>query len=136
MALRAGSVLDTSILIADASLAGQLPDLSSISVISVGELHAGVALAGSAEERKRRAARLAAVRGTFAPIPVDDHVASHYGDLLAAARRSGRAQKATDLLIVATAAAMDTQLVTADHRQARLAEASGIPTLLLGETGR
>jgi predicted nucleic acid-binding protein len=123
-----GSLLDTSVLIArDETGALELPDTAAISVITVGELRAGVLIARDetvAEERRRR---LAAVRAAFAPLPVDEPVAERYGDVLAMARCSqGRAAKATDLLIIATAAATGRELYTLDTAQARLAQAAGV----------
>lgn len=125
------ALIDTSIVVGGPDLADELPDAVAISVITVGELRAGVARAASDVERDRRRARLDAVRSAFEPIPIDEHVANHYGDLLAAARNAGRSEKATDLLIAATAAATERQLITADRAQARLAEAAGISVRLL-----
>src|ERR687888_210880 len=47
------------------------------------------------------------------------------------ARKEQRAEKATDLLIVATAAVHDRTLHTRDERQASLARAAGIPVRLI-----
>jgi predicted nucleic acid-binding protein len=54
-------------------------------------------------------------------------VAEHYGDILAAARSAGRSGKATDLLIIAAAAATGRALVTLDKRRAALAQVAGVP---------
>jgi predicted nucleic acid-binding protein len=54
-------------------------------------------------------------------------VAERYGEILAVARSQRRTAKATDLLIIATAAAHDRTLHTHDQRQAELARAAGIP---------
>lgn len=122
-------LLDTSAVIADA---GQLvlkqDQTAAISVITVGELGAGVKLATDTRTRALRQARLAAVRSAFDPIPVDEIVAERYGEILAAARSSGRTSKATDLLIVATAAATGRTLRTLDHAQEQLAVLVGVPT--------
>lgn len=127
-----GSLLDTSVLIGrDESGALDLPGTAAISVITLGELRAGVLIARDeaiAEDRRRR---LAAVRAAFAPIPVDEAVAERYGDVLSVARAQRRAAKATDLLIIATAGATGRELYTRDVAQARLAEAAGIPTTSL-----
>jgi predicted nucleic acid-binding protein len=123
-----GALLDTSVLIAfDEVGAIELPETAAISIISVGELYAGVLLAGSSGVRAGRQARLTAIQAMFDPLPVDVHVAHGYGEVLAAARRAGRAEKATDLLIIATAAAAGRTLHTLDMRQAALAELVGIP---------
>ena len=98
----------------------------AISVITLGELRAGVRLAGDPSARAARQRRLVAVRDAFEPIPVDEMVAEHYGDVLATARSAGRTTKATDLLIIATAAATGRTLHTLDTRQAALAQVAGI----------
>lgn len=121
-------LLDTSVVIADAEAVNLSPgDSAAISVITVGELRAGVRLAGDPGTRAIRQTRLAAVRSTFAPLPVDEPVADHYGDILAVARAEGRTSKATDLLIIATAAATGRALVTLDGAQASLARLAGVP---------
>jgi len=96
-------------------------------VITLGELRAGVRLAHDPPVRAVRRTRLNAVREVFEPIPVDEAVAEHYGEILAAARDAGRSSKATDLLIIATAAATGRVLHTRDKRQATLAQAAGVP---------
>ncbi len=121
-----GALLDTSVLVATGT-EPDLPETAAISVVSLGELHAGVELARHEVARAMRARRLAAVRAAFRPIDVDERIAESYGRVLAAARREGRTVKATDLLIVATARATGRTLVTRDDRQARLARAIGQP---------
>jgi predicted nucleic acid-binding protein len=125
------ALLDTSVLIAGPEDGQSLPDDLAISVISVGELQAGMELAKSAEEKQSRAKRWRLVQETFEPIPVDEVVALEYGRLLALARGSGRAQKATDLLIAATAAVTGRTLWTRDESQAALARAAKIPVRLI-----
>lgn len=126
-----GYLLDTSVVIGDVPH-GRGPALSAaISVVTVGELIAGVELARTAEVRRSREARLAAVRAAFAPIPVDNAVAEHYGRLLAFARRRQRTTKASDLLIAATASARERTLITRDERQGELARAAGISIRLV-----
>ena len=120
-------LLDTSVLIAADASAIELAAVAAISVITVGELHAGVLLAQQDEIRSLRQQRLDAVPTAFAPLPVDEPVAERYGELLALARSQKRAAKATDLLIVATAAATSRTLYTLDARQAELARAADIP---------
>lgn len=121
-------LLDTSVVIAGA---GAVPlnrgDTAAISVITIGELRAGVRLAGDPHRHAIRQARLAAVRGTFKPLPVDELVAEQYGEILAAARARKRTSKATDLLIIATAAATGRALLTLDDAQSGLARLAGVP---------
>jgi len=103
-----------------------LPATAAISVVTLGELHAGVKLARTERTRELRTTRLDAIRAAFAPILVDELVAERYGDVLALARTERWAAKATDVLIIATAAATSRSLVTLDLGQARLARAAGI----------
>ena len=58
-------------------------------------------------------------------------VAERYGDVLVVARSQRRAAKATDLLIIATAAATERTLYTLDTTQSRLALAAGVPATVL-----
>ena len=121
------SLLDTSVLIASAPDArATLPDSAAISVITLGELRAGVIRAPDDAARAARQAHLTAIRATFAPLLVDESVAEHYGDVLAHARTAGRMVKATDLLIIATASATGRTLHTLDRAQAGLARALGL----------
>ncbi len=123
-----GALLDTSVVI-DGYTSLQVddvPETVAISVITLGELRAGVRLASDPSTRAARQRRFNAVRDAFEPIPVDETVAEHYGDVLATARSAGRTTKATDLLIIATAAATGRALHTLDARQASLAVEAGI----------
>lgn len=104
----------------------KLPPVAAISVVTLGELHAGVLLARDVQVGTLRRKRLDAIRTAFAPLPVDEPVAERYGELLALARSRRRATKATDLLIVATAAATGRTLHTLDVSQAELARAARI----------
>lgn len=123
-----GSLLDTSVVIAaDEAGALDLPESAAISVITLGELRAGVLMARDDRIAAGRRSRLEAVRAVFAALPVDDAVAERYGEVLALARSERRTAKATDLLIIATAAATDRELVTLDEAQASLARVAGVP---------
>ena len=121
------ALLDTSVVIAaNGAPKIDLPEEAAISVITLGELRAGVALAGSVEIRTARQARLKAVREAFEPLAVDEQVADQFGELLAAARFGGRSEKASDLLIAATAATTGRTLYTLDARQASFAREAGL----------
>ena len=121
----AGALLDTSAVLE--GLGGlRLPESAAISVITLGELRAGVLLARDDETGERREAGLAAARAAFRALTVDAQVAERYGDVLAVARAQGRVAKATDLLIIATASVHDRTLYTLDVRQSRLAVAAGV----------
>jgi toxin FitB len=126
-----GALVDTSVVVAGEGFADVVPEPVSVSVITIGELRAGVLRARDRTQRDQRAARLEAVRAAFEPLPVDEHVASKYGELLAWVRDHRRSEKATDLLIAATAAATNRPLYTLDRRQASLAEGVGLAVELL-----
>jgi toxin FitB len=125
---RLSALLDTSVVIAsDKRGEMSLPASAAISVITLGELRAGILRATDDRVRAGRARRLAAVRAAFAALPVDEDVAERYGGTLAAARELGRTAKATDLLIIATAAAGGRTLYTLDAAQAGLARELRVP---------
>lgn len=127
-----GALLDTSLLIAhDADGALELPETAAISVITLGELRAGVLLARDDRIADARRRRLAATHAAFAALVVDEAIAERYGAVLVVARSQRRAARATDLLIIATAAATERELYTLDAAQSRLALAAGVPATLL-----
>lgn len=127
-----GNLLDTSVLIAhDPDGRLQLPETGAISVITLGELRAGVLIARDDRIAEARRSRLAAVRAAFAALPVDEAVAERYGEVLAVARLHQRAAKATDVLIIATAATSGRELYSLDRGQMRLAQAAGVAARLL-----
>jgi predicted nucleic acid-binding protein len=107
------AVLDTSILIA-ADAPGDLE--GAISAASLAELHFGVLVADSDDERGRRALRLGVVEATFEPLPIDAPVAREWGRLAAAvSARGGRPRRrAIDLAIAATANVNGAPLMTRD----------------------
>ena len=121
-------------LIAGADGISTLPESAAISIVTLGELYAGVALAQDDETGARRAAHLAQVRRAFEPLVVDEPVAERYGHVLAIARSQGRTVKATDLLILATALAHDRALHTLYERQAALGRAAGATVALTEAT--
>lgn len=123
-----GNLLDTSFVVATAEPA-ELPSTAAVSVVTLGELHAGVLRARDDLTRERRDRRLAYIRAAFETLAVDEAVAEAYGELLAFARSKRRAEKATDLLIAATAASSGRTLYTFDEQQAELARAVGIPVV-------
>ena len=120
------ALLDTSVLIAGPRATERLPPRAAISVVSLGELQAGVLRSTDPATRVARHIRLERIRRAFLPIPVDEVVAEQYGATLARARDEGRIEKATDLLIIATALTTNRELHTQDERQARLARRVGL----------
>jgi predicted nucleic acid-binding protein len=115
-----GALLDTSVVIASEEPL-DLPEKTAISVVTLGELRAGILLAKTSASRGNRQARLVALRDAFEPLPIDEAVAESYGEVLARARAERRITTATDLVIIATAATTGRTLYTLDKRQARLA---------------
>ncbi len=110
-----GSLIDTSVL-AGARGIGGIADSWAVSVVTVGELEAGVLIARDEGVRARRVALLAAVLAEAPALPIDRHVAAHYGELRASTGR----RPSNDLWIAATALAHDFTLVTADEQLASL----------------
>lgn len=87
----------------------------AIAAITAAELLVGVQLA----DRRHKPSRQAFVDALLSSIPVEPYdleIARTHSELLAHARRSGRARDAHDLLIAATARAHSRTLVTADGR--------------------
>jgi toxin FitB len=122
------ALLDTSVVIAsDEEGRLELPPTAAISVITLGELRAGVLRARDPDVRAARARRMSLVRSAFTALPVDEVVAERYGEVLAAGRDLGRATKATDLIVIATAAASGRTLYTLDQAQAGLARELRVP---------
>lgn len=105
------ALLDTSVLIGEDAPARIE---AGISVVSLTELHLGLLLAGDADERARRADRLAAVEAAFEPLPVTAAIARAWGRLAAAvADRGGKSRRRQlDLAIAATAQSHAVPLLT------------------------
>lgn len=118
------ALLDTSFVIAvsrgEEFVIDDPPEEAAISAVTLCGLHHGVLIAND-KHRPGRLATLAYAERRFAVLPVDATVASHYGRLLAAARRRrGRKLATADALIAATAAAHRLPLVTRDRDFAAL----------------
>jgi toxin FitB len=126
------ALLDTSFVIAlargeDLTLEDS-PEEAAISAVTLCGLHHGV-LVATDEQRPGRLATLAFAERRFAALPVDAHVAPHYGRLLAHLRRhSGRKLATADALIAATAAAHGLPLITRDRD---FADLNGIHTIIV-----
>lgn len=106
------AILDTSLLIATEvqPLDGEL----AISTASLAELHFGVLVTTDASVRAERLRRLSELQRKFDALPVDDDVATSYGQLAAAVVAAGRQPRARvmDLLIASTAHAHSARLYT------------------------
>ena len=106
------AVLDTSVLIATdvPELEGEL----AISAASLAELHFGVLVTVNAGTRAERLRRLSVLQRKFDALPIDEAVATSYGQLAAAVAQVGRQPRSRvmDLLIAATAHAHGARLYT------------------------
>lgn len=93
-----------------------LPDEAAIAAASLAELHFGVLLAKSDDQRRTRLRRLAEIEARFDPLPVDAGVARSYGALAHMAVTAGQQprRRVMDLLIAATAHANGVPLYTRD----------------------
>ena len=117
MALSRG-LADTSIFIAREAerpiLEDALPEELAVSVITIGELRAGVLAATDTPTRDRRLSTLEAAL-SLQPVPVDDRVASAWARLRIVLRDEGLNMPVNDSWIAATAMALDVPVVTQDH---------------------
>jgi predicted nucleic acid-binding protein len=106
------AILDTSVLIATdvPPLDGEL----AISAATLAELHFGVLVTQDAAIRAERLRRLSDLQRRFDALPVDENVATSYGQLAAAVVATGRRPRSrvVGLLIAATAHAHSARLYT------------------------
>ncbi|MBI2169006.1 MAG: type II toxin-antitoxin system VapC family toxin [Actinobacteria bacterium] len=91
----------------------RLPDELAVSIITVGELRAGVLVATDVEVRDRRLATLTEALA-FDPVPIDQPVADAWARLRVLLRDSGQRMPVNDSWIAATALALDVPVVTQD----------------------
>lgn len=115
--MNAGAILDTSVFIASEARRPlrreAIPDVVSVSVVTIGELRAGVLRARNADERDARLSTLLAAR-ELAPLPIDENVAHVWARLRVALAEAGRRMPANDAWIAATAMAHGVPIVTQD----------------------
>jgi predicted nucleic acid-binding protein len=108
---------DTSLFIARETRrpldASALPDELAVSIITIGELRAGVLFADSVETRDRRLRTLTAALA-LDPIPIDDVVAAQWARLRVLLRDAGQRMPVNDSWIAATAMAHGVPVVTQD----------------------
>ena len=109
---------DTSVFIARESGrpldADALPEELAVSIITIGELRAGVLVAATVEARDRRLRTLTATLG-LDPVPVDDAVAAEWARLRVLLRESGQQMPINDSWIAATAMSLKVPVVTQDE---------------------
>ncbi|WP_374010872.1 type II toxin-antitoxin system VapC family toxin [Leifsonia sp. LS-T14] len=109
-------LLDTSTLILLGRVAdpSELPDIPSISALTLAELSVGPLVAKSPEERAARQAHLQLAEADFDPIPFDSSAARAFAQVAQSLRAAGRTPtaRAFDALIAATAISRDLPLYT------------------------
>ena len=108
---------DTSVFIARETgrrlRAESMPDRLAVSVITVGELRAGVLAAVDLATRDRRLATLTAVLA-LEPVPIDEPVAEAWARLRLMLRDRGLRMPVNDSWVAATAMALGVPVVTQD----------------------
>lgn len=111
------AIADTSLFIAHETARPMrieaLPDRLAVSVITIGELRAGVLAAHDVATRDRRLGTLAAALA-LDPIPVDESVAAAWARLRVELRARGLRMPVNDSWIAATAIANGVAVVTQD----------------------
>lgn len=109
-------LLDTSAVIAMSRTdRSQLPAEMALSAITLAELVIGPHATDDVQERARRQDHLQRAERTFDPLPFGADAAHAYGRIYAAIAGTGRkarGRRAMDLLIAATALALDIPLFT------------------------
>ena len=108
---------DTSVFIARESGRrlddSSMPDELAVSIVTVGELRAGVLAADDVRVRERRLTTLTAAM-ELDPVPVDDDVAAQWARLRVLLRDMGRRMPVNDSWIAATAMALQVPVVAQD----------------------
>ncbi len=111
------ALADTSVFIAREAdrpmLEERFPDQAGVSVVTLGELRAGVLVAMDVPTRDRRLAALALAL-EFEPIPIDTDVADAWARLRVLLRDAGQRMPVNDSWIAATALALAVPVVTQD----------------------
>jgi len=108
---------DTTVFIAHESgrslRAEALPDRLAVSVVTIGELRAGVLAATDLDTRARRLATLTSALA-LGPVPVDERVVDAWARLRVALRDLGLRIPVNDSWIAATAISLGVPVVTQD----------------------
>jgi predicted nucleic acid-binding protein len=108
---------DTSVFIARESERpldeSSMPDELGVSIVTIGELRAGVLVADDVRARERRLSTLTAAL-ELDPVPVDDDVAAQWARLRVLLRETERSMPVNDSWIAATAMALKVPVVVQD----------------------
>ena len=94
--------------------ADALPEELAVSIITIGELRAGVLVAETVAARDRRLGTLTAALG-LNPVPVDEAVAAEWARLRVLLRDTGQRMPINDSWIAATAMSLKVPVVTQDE---------------------
>jgi predicted nucleic acid-binding protein len=124
-------LLDTSVFIAGEGRSldqDRLPDEVAVSVVTYGELRAGVLAARDVPTRNRRLSTLQLVSDLH-PLPIDPAVADEWAELRLLLAGSRRRVNLNDTWIAATALAHDVPVITQDADFAALAEISRLQVI-------
>ena len=109
---------DTSLFIARETarpvLEDLIPDELSVSVVTIGELRAGVLAANDTATRQRRLSTLTSAL-TLEPVPIDEQVAATWAGLRLMLRDRRLRMGVNDSWIAATAMTLGVAIVTQDH---------------------
>jgi len=122
-------LLDTSVLVAAEAgrplRAEALPKSAAISIVTVGELRAGILAAPDIESRDRRLYTLERISGTTI-LSLDHTVARTWAGMRAYLAASGKGVSGNDLWIAATAAAAGMPVITQDRDFYALSGVNGL----------
>jgi predicted nucleic acid-binding protein len=126
-------LLDTSVFTAREGRGleiARIPDEVAVSVVTYGELRAGVLAATQLATRSRRLSTLQTV-ADLDPLPIDSAVADEWAQLRLLLAQAGRRVNVNDTWIAATALAHDVPVVTQDDDYEVLAEISGLRVIMV-----
>ena len=124
-------LLDTSVFIAREGRGldvSALPDEVAVSVVTYGELRAGVLAASDLSVRSRRLTTLQTVADMH-PVPIDTAVADEWARLRLLLAHAGRRVDVDDTWIAAAALALHVPVVSQDAGYSALAEISDLQVI-------
>lgn len=125
-------LLDTSVLVAAEGgrplRAAALPKSAAISVVTVGELRAGILAAPDVQSRDRRLYTLERISGTTI-LTLNHKVAQTWAGMRAYLAASGKGVSGNDLWIAATAAAAGMPVITQDRDFYALSGVNGLTVI-------